>query len=78
MSDIHAPQCERLGPSDPVGVVYTVGELIIRLTELNPGLPIFSGRNNQRGIALHHHAFIDPSKDYVSFTHIEHAEMTPA
>jgi len=65
------PKNERLGPSDPVGVCYTVRELIIRLSRLNPDLPIFSGRNNSKGIALHHHAFIDPSKDYVSFTHLE-------
>lgn len=68
-----APQGEHLGQSDVIGVSYTVGELIMRLSKLSPYLPIFSGRNNQVGIALHHHAFVDPSKDYVSFTHIEHS-----
>ena len=70
------PEGERLGPTDPVGVAFTVGELIIHLSRLKPELPIISGRNNQRGIALHHHAFVDPSKDYLSFTHIEHAETS--
>jgi hypothetical protein len=41
MSDIHAPQGERIGPSDPLGVAFTVGELIIHLARLNPDLPIF-------------------------------------
>jgi hypothetical protein len=62
---------ERLGPSDVMGVSFMVGELIIQLTKLNPALPIVSGRNNQRGIAIHHHAFVDPSQDYISFTHLE-------
>lgn len=69
-----APQGERLGQSDVMGVSWTVGELILCLAKLNPELPIFSGRNNKRGIALHHHGFVDPSKDYVSFTHLETAE----
>jgi hypothetical protein len=50
---------ERLGTSDVVGVSFTVGDLITRLSGLNPNLRIFSGRNNQVGIALHHHAFVD-------------------
>jgi hypothetical protein len=73
MSDIHAPQGERIGPSDLVGIANTVGELIAHLVRLNrPDLPIFSGRTNERGMALHRHAMVDPSLDYVSFTHIEH------
>lgn len=71
-SDYLAPKGERLGPSDTIGVFFTVGDLIARLATLKPELKIFSGRNNQAGIALHHHSFVDPSKDYVSFTHIEH------
>ena|SRR6266478_2237373 len=68
------PKGERLGPSDVVGVSFTVGELIMRLSRLSPDLPIFSGRNNKKGIGMHHHAFVDPSKDYISFTHLEYAE----
>lgn len=72
-----APQGERLGPTDVLGVSYTVGELIIRLSRLNPDLPVFSGRNNKRGIALHYHSFVDPHNDYVSYTHIQYAEDGP-
>jgi hypothetical protein len=73
MSDIYAPQGERIGPSDVIGIANTVGELIAHLVRLNrPDLPIFSGRTNERGIALHRHALVDPSLDYISFTHIEH------
>jgi len=74
MTQNDAPQGERLGPSDMAGVFFTVGELIIRLSQLRLDLPIFSGRNNKKGIAMHHHAFVDPTKDYVSFTHIEYAQ----
>lgn len=73
MSDSYAPQGERIGPSDIVGIANTVGELIAHLTRLNrPDLPIYSGRTNERGIALHRHALIDPSQDYISYTHIHH------
>ena len=68
-----APKGERLGPSDVLGVSFTVEELIVRLAkiaELSPNLPIFSSHNNHKGIALHHHAFVDRTKDYVSFTHL--------
>lgn len=61
---------ERLGASDVLGVSFTVGELMATLSRLNPKLIIVSGRNNERGIALHHHAFINPAMDYVSFTHL--------
>jgi len=71
MPENDAPDGERLGPSDVIGVCLTVGELLTALSRLNPDLPVFSGRNRTRGIALHHHAFIDPSVDYVSFTHLE-------
>jgi len=57
------PKGERLGPSDVMGVSFTVGELIVRLSQLPAALPIFSGRNNHPGIALHHHAFVDPEKN---------------
>jgi hypothetical protein len=50
-------------------VSFTVRELMAWLSRLNPDLRIFSGKNNQPGIALHHHAFVDPHQDYVSFTH---------
>ena len=70
METTFPPGGERLGPTDPLGVAFTVGELIAHLSRLNPTLPVFSGRNDHRGIALHHHAFVDPSKDYVSFTHL--------
>jgi hypothetical protein len=61
---------EPLGVSDILGLSFTVGELLLRLGELNPKLPIVSGRNNEIGIALHHHAFVNPSNDYVSFTQL--------
>jgi hypothetical protein len=73
MSDIYAPLGERIGPSDVVGIANTVGELIDCLVQLNRrDLPIFSGLTNERGIALHRHALVDPLLDYISFTHIEH------
>jgi hypothetical protein len=65
-----APGNERLGATDVLGVSFTVGELIACLSRLNPNLPIVSGRNNERGIALHNHAFIDPADDYISYTHL--------
>jgi hypothetical protein len=67
-----APKGEQLGPSDPLGASYTVGDLIRCLRRLNPELPIYSVRNNKLGIGLHHHAFVDSSKDYVSYTHLEY------
>jgi hypothetical protein len=73
-----APQGERLGPSDVLGVSFTVEELIVRLVkiaELSPNLPIFSSHNKNRGIALHHHAFVDRTKDYVSFTHLNDTDI---
>jgi hypothetical protein len=74
-----APKGERLGPSDVLGVSFTVEELIVRLVkiaELSPNLPIFSSHNNHRGIALHHHAFVDRTKDYVSFTHLNDTDAS--
>lgn len=74
-----APKGERLGPSDVLGVSFTVEELIVRLlkiAELSPNLPIFSSHNNHRGIALHHHAFVDRTKDYVSFTHLNDTDAS--
>ena len=69
----HAPDGERLGPSEVVCVAITVGELMDSLSRLNPDLPIYSGRNNKRGIVVHLHPLIDPSHDYVSYTAIEYA-----
>lgn len=60
----------RLGPTDPLGVSHTVAELIECLLRLNRDLPIVSGRNNERGIALQLHTFVDPSDDYVTFTNV--------
>jgi hypothetical protein len=77
MPNNDAPHGERLGPSDVVGYASTVGEIILRLARLNPELPVFSGRNNKRGIAFHHHAYVDPSNDYVSYTHVEYADDGP-
>jgi hypothetical protein len=57
--------------SDVVGVSYTVRDLRIWLSRLNPDLQIFSSSNNQAGIAFHHHALVDPCQDYVSFSHVE-------
>lgn len=62
---------ERLGPPEVVGVSFTVGELILRLSQVNPALPIVSGRNNNAGIAIHQHDLIDPSKDFISFNHLD-------
>jgi hypothetical protein len=64
-------QEERLGSPEVVGVSFTVGELILRLSQLSQALPIFSGRSNKAGIAIHQHDLIDSSKDYVSFNHFD-------
>ena len=63
---------ERLGPSDGLGVAWTVGDLISRLSNLDPTLPIKSHIPgiDSNGIALAHHAFVDPSEDYVSFGYL--------
>ena len=60
----------RLGPTDPLGIAFTVSELIARLVRIDRDLPIVSGRNNERGIAFHLHTFVDPADDYISFTHL--------
>jgi hypothetical protein len=60
----------RLGPTDPLGVAFTTADLVARLLRLDRDLPIVSGRNNEKGIALHLHTFVDPSDDYISFTHL--------
>jgi hypothetical protein len=65
-----SPDDKRLFPSDVIGVSFTVGELIAKLSRLDAELPIVSGRNNEKGIALHHHAFVNPAMDYVSFKHL--------
>jgi hypothetical protein len=59
-----------LGSTDPLGVAFTVGDLLLLLARLGRDFSIVSGRNNEVGIALHHHAFVDPQNDYVSFTQI--------
>ncbi|MGA2535437.1 MAG: hypothetical protein ABSF53_05445 [Terracidiphilus sp.] len=71
--DIALPnaQQERTGSPEVVGVSFTVGELILRLSQLNPTLPIRSGRSNSPGIAIHEHDLIDSSKDFVSFNHFD-------
>jgi len=71
MDESKVPKGERLGPSDIVGTFLTGGELIAGLSALPADLPIFSGRNNHRGISLHRQALIDPTDDYVSFTHLQ-------
>jgi hypothetical protein len=65
-----APDQERLGPTDPLGTSFTVSQLMACLIRLDRDLPIISGRNNEPGIALHLHTFVDPKEDYISFTHI--------
>jgi hypothetical protein len=60
----------RLGPTDTLGVAFTASELVGYLLRLDRDLPIVSGRNNEKGIALHLHTFVDPSQDYISFTHL--------
>lgn len=60
----------RLGPTDPLGVAFTVADLVACLIRLDRDLPIVSGRNNEKGIALHLHTFVDPAEDYISFTHL--------
>jgi hypothetical protein len=76
----HAPEGERIGPSDPVGVANTLGELMmIHLARLNPSLPIFSGLSKERGIALlpdgteADAVYIVFSKAYADF--LEHARV---
>jgi hypothetical protein len=64
-------QLERLGSPEVLGVSFSVGELILRLSQLNPALPIVSGRSNNAGIAIHLHDLMDPSKDFVSFNHLD-------
>jgi hypothetical protein len=73
----HDINAERLGPSDTLGVAFTVNEIVLLLSRFSPdllnrNLPIFSSRNDTQGIAFHHHAFVDSTKDYISFTHVEH------
>jgi hypothetical protein len=63
------PEGERLGSPDVVGVSFTVGELILRLSQLNPALPVVSGWNNNAGIAIHQHNSINASMDFISFNH---------
>jgi hypothetical protein len=62
---------ERTGSPEVVGVSFTVGELILRLSQLNPALPIISGRSKKPGIAIHEHDLIDSSRDFVSFNHFD-------
>lgn len=74
MTQVDAPQDaqdERIGSPEVVGVSFTVGELILRLSQLNQALPIFSGRNNRAGIAIHQHDLIDPLRDFVSFNQLD-------
>jgi hypothetical protein len=72
-----APTGERLGHSDGLGVAFTVEDLIHRLQALDPKTPIYCSQNNYRGIALHLHAFVDPTKDYLSFTRLEIPSLDP-
>ena len=74
MTENNAPQTEqqeRTGSPEVVGVSFTVGELVLRLSQLNPALPIISGRSKLPGIAIHEHDLIDSSKDFVSFNHFD-------